>query len=129
MTPIFKASCQSGKLVFENRGAFDRYLWNLKAGPLEVIVRPAKARRSNSQNRFYWGILIPLLVEWSGHSGEEVHMGLKLKFLTERDGDGLEVPRSTSDLSVTEFTKYIERCQQFAAENGVYVPDPGEVVA
>lgn len=50
-------------------------------------------------------------------------------FLTERDGDGLEIPRSTSDLSVTEFTKYIEHCQQFAAENGVIVPDPGEVTA
>jgi len=129
MTPVFKAHCSSGKLVFENRSALDHYIHNLKDGPLEVIIRKVRVQRSSSQNAYYWSVIIPLIAEWSGHENEEVHLALRHRFLTDRTEAGLEFARSTSTLDTAEFTKYIELCRRFAAENGVYVPDPGEVSA
>jgi hypothetical protein len=129
LTPIFKATCQSGRLSFDNREAFARYILTLKDGPVEVIVRRARVQRSDNQNKYYWACVIPLISEWSGYEHEEVHDALKQRFLTEHHEGGLDRVRSTSTLSTSEFTEYVERCRRFAAEHGVYVPDPGEVTA
>ena len=127
LTPIFKATCQSGKLVFDDREALSRYILNLKDGPVEVIIRRARAQRSLSQNSYYWGVVIPLLAEYCGYDEpDEMHDALKQRFLSAPIEHGLTRIRSTSHLTTTEFTDYIEKCRKLAAELGVYIPDPGE---
>ncbi len=129
MTPVFKATLRAGKILIIDRPAFDRYLAGRKDGNYEVIVRRERVQRSLNQNSYYWGVVIPLLVQWSGYEDEEVHDALKQRFLTEHREGGLDHVRSTSQLTTTEFTEYIERVRQLAAEHGVYVPDPGEATA
>lgn len=129
MTPIFKAQCQSGKLTFSDREAFERYVRNLKDGPFEVIVRKARVQRSLSQNSYYHGIVVKLIADCCGYEPEDCHRALRARFLSEPGELGLARVKSTTELDTREFSDYVEQCRQLAAEFGVYIPDPGEVTA
>lgn len=126
MTPIFKATCQSGKLTFQDRSAFDRYLQTVKDGPMEVIVRRPRVQRSLSQNSYYFGVVVKLIADFCGYEVEDCHRALRARFLSEPGELGLARVKSTTELDTREFAEYVERCRQLAAEFGVYVPDPGE---
>jgi len=105
--------------------------------PLEFTVRKAVDRRSNPQNRYYWGIVIPAIKAGLKDGGmvlqtNEVHELLKFRFLKEdrpigNDGEFITIPGSTAVLDVDEFVAYTDRCIQFAAEYlNVNIPAPGE---
>ena len=71
--------------------------------------------------------MIPLLAEVAGYDDEEMHAALKMRFLRNHVGADLPSVRSTSDLDTAEFTEYIERVRQLAAEfYGLLIPNPGE---
>jgi len=104
---------------------------------LEFTVRKAIDRRSNPQNRFYWGCVVPAIKAGLKDGGmdlttEQVHEMLKFRFLKRdvpmgSDGEFVTVVESTSALDVMEFVEYTDRCIQFAAEYlNVAVPQPGE---
>ena len=38
-----------------------------------------------------------------------------------------ETVRSTVSLTTVEFSSYVEKCRQFCAEEGIVIPDPGEI--
>jgi len=126
VTPIFKAQCQSGKLTFQDRSAFDRYLQTVKDGPVEVIVRRARVQRSLSQNAYYHGIVVKLIADHCGYLPEDAHDALKVRFLSEPTGNGLARVKSTTESDTREFTEYVEQCRQLAAEMGINIPDPGD---
>lgn len=92
-------------------------------------------QRSLPQNRFYWGLVIPIIQQGIKHLGtditkEECHEFLKSKFncqelVNEDTGECVQLPRSTTALSKEQFCEYISKIQQFAAEFlNVVVPDP-----
>lgn len=112
---------------------------------IEVIVRPKRKRRSLDQNNYYWGCIVPAIQsafrEYSpevGWSAEMVHEVLKARFLPlirtqERTviletGEVVDVPLTTTKLTTTEFSTYKELIQQWAAEMGILIADPGEQV-
>lgn len=80
------------------------------------IGRP-KLKRSDQQNRYYWSCVVPIFSECSGYEKDEAHDLLKSKFLrVERvlpSGEIMERVRSTTELTVQEFTEYVERCVRF----------------
>ena len=85
-----------------------------------------------SQNKYYWGVVLATLSEWSGHEAEELHDWLKDTYLTtvERElpnRQRLEVHPSTAGLGVEEFSAYVDKVVRWAAEQGVRVPDAQEV--
>lgn len=92
-------------------------------------------KRSTPKNSYYWAICVALVREGLkdlGHdvSAEETHDWLKSKFnykeiINESTGEVERIPRSTTELSKTEFAEYISKVQIFAAEFlGVIIPDP-----
>lgn len=96
-------------------------------------------KRSNPQNRYYWGLVIPLVKNGIKEMGteltsEETHEFLKAKFNTselvnEATGQTEYLPRSTTILTKLAFSEYIQKIQQFAAEFlNIFIPDPGEQV-
>ncbi len=96
----------------------------------KVVVEPWKATRSQSQNRYLFGVVYPaLLAHLDGWEAEDVHE----YFLGEHFGwetlEGLgrkrvKPLRRSSKLTKQEFSDYIAFIQKRAAEIGVFIPDP-----
>jgi len=127
MTPIFRATIQKGKVVFDRLGLFNDYLTLLEGKEVDVIVKKHRKIRSNNQNAFYWGVCIKILSEELGYTEDEMHNALKMLFLQ----DNLrKIPtlRSTTTLSTVEFEEYIEKIRQWAAQElSCIIPLPNEV--
>lgn len=94
------------------------------------IGRP-KIKRSDAQNRYYWSCVVPIFSECSGYEKDEAHDLLKSKFLrVERvlpSGEIMERVRSTTELTVQEFTEYVERCVRFCDSQDWRMPPMDDV--
>lgn len=105
-----------GLLVLDQPQAYARHLRSFRGKHVEILARKRKTTRRPQANRFYWGYVLEEIAEASGYSKEEAHDALKYQFLRE-DGDGpLVKVRSTADLSVEEFSVYLERCMALGAQ-------------
>jgi len=120
------------------RDAFVSRVSNLR-GPHLVTIKPVKRRRSNPQNRYYWGVVIPSvaagLVEAWGEvlTPDEVHVMLKEMFLSRpivdrNTGEVVShVYPSSKVLMIDQFTEYLEKIAKFAASSlGTVVPIASE---
>ena len=106
----------------------------------EIVIKIEKVRkkRSNPQNRHYWGIVVPLVQQGLKETGnimtaEMTHELLRLRFLkeqinvNEKTGEFLERIKSTTELSTSQFMDYISEIQQFSAEYfNINIPNPNE---
>ena len=105
---------------------------------VEVTIRRATKQRSNNQNRYYWGVIVPiwqdlLLKEWGELRDKEyVHELLKancgyLERVNETTGEVLRVPKSTSENTTVEQEEYHIACRLLAHDMfGVEIPLPNE---
>lgn len=102
-----------------------------------IVERSRYNKRSNQQNRYYFGLVIPLVKKGIADLGtelttEETHEFLKARFnytelVNEDTAEVLQLPRSTAALSKVEFMEYIERIQVFASQFlNIVIPDPGQ---
>lgn len=108
----------------------------------EVVITFSKAKkeRSNQQNRFYWGVVIPLiqngLLEATGElrSNENIHYKILLPMfapvneLVNKDtGECITEKITSSDMSTTQFMEFILEVQKWAAEFlNIDIPNPNE---
>lgn len=132
---IFQVAISNGKLSITNRKRFDQDISSLKDGPYEILIR-RKNRRSNPQNNYYHGIVITeirIRLTELGHriEDEQVHELLKAKFLSvpisNESGEVEYIPGSTAGLNKEEFSQYLEKVIEWAAEFlGIEIPEPGE---
>lgn len=110
---------------------FHTYMDSLRDGTHVFVTIKKITRetlRSVEQNRYYWGIVIKLLADYTGYTKEEMHEALKYKFLRYENVPGLPTVLSTTQLSTVEFESYLEQVRRWAAiEFGVYIPLPREV--
>jgi hypothetical protein len=94
-------------------------------------------KRSNPQNRYYFGVVlkeITLRLRDLGHvwvQDEDVHELMKLKFNYEHivgeGGEVMELPKSTSTLTKTQFAEYVEKIRMWASDFlGLEIPDPNQ---
>jgi hypothetical protein len=125
----FIGSVKNGRLVLDNRAAFDRFTRLLDGKRVELQIRKFRKKRTLPQNAWYFGVLIPAMAEEIGIDAEDLHEQLKQHFLSVRIDENFARVRSTTELSTVEFSKYMEDCQRLAAEYGVDVPFPDEVAA
>ncbi len=118
-----------GKLKFENIGAFARKLAEFKGERVQVCIERRQKRRSNAENNYYWGVVVPILCEWSGYTEYEMHDAIKQKFLFEFDNvHALPRIRSTADLTTTEFEMLMTNIREWASFQGVFIPLPNEQI-
>jgi hypothetical protein len=95
-----------------------------------VEIVEHKARRSDQQNRYLWGVVYPaIMARLDGWEADDVHeyclgewsgwetvVGLGKK--------RLRPIRRSSKLSKLEFMEYVEFIQRRMAEHGIDIPDP-----
>jgi hypothetical protein len=110
-------------------------------GPWNIDFKQARKTRTNPQNSYYWGVVIPNMMRGFVEMGndldpnskedrEMIHDFLKGRFCFETTQlvtpEGLaDVPKSTTRLDWMEFNEYIDRIARFAAEHfGITIPLP-----
>lgn len=95
-----------------------------------VEIKEHKAKRSLDQNALYW-MWLGIVGKDLGYKAEELHEALKAKILGVVEtktifGVIVLQPRSTTTLTVKEFTEYLNAVQAFASALGINLPMPSE---
>lgn len=103
-----------------------------------LTITKAKKKRSNNQNAYYWGLLIPLTQnaiksEWGEiWSKEKTHDFYKLHFnyiekVNENTSEVIKIPKSTTDNTTTQQEEYHAQIREFLKEwFNVNAPLPNE---
>ena len=120
--------------VLDDREVFVADLGRYVGKRIQLSVDVLSGRRSLNQNRFYRGVVIPLLAENFGYSQyehEELHQLIADKFLgedRETKLGRLRYRKSTADLDTKEFEEFLDEIRAWAlAEYQINVPYPNEV--
>ena len=107
-----------------------RHLWDKGS----VVELTDKSKRTGRQNSYLHAILSVLCIE-TGYALEDVKREIFKKrinpdiFIRYKEDPVLgkvEVVRSSRDLSIEEMSLAIDRYKKFCAEQGVYIPEPGD---
>lgn len=98
-----------------------------KGEPLRVIVTSDEKKRNAEQNRFYWGVALRDISEQAWVDGKQFdkdtwHEYFARMFgvseeLTLPDGEIITRRKSTSQMTVGEFSTYVNQVQAWAANN------------
>lgn len=128
------ANVDDGKLRIADRLKLNKILDQYNGSQVVVTIRPPKAIRSSSANRYYWGIVVKVIADNTGNDSIEVHEYMKSLFLKRQlklvDAQGEVISQtegslSTTSLSTADFYEYIECIRRFAAEElHLTIPDP-----
>ena len=110
---------KGGVLQLRNSQAFKSAMQELKDGEVFVTVQRARATRSLAQNAYYWGVVVELISEDSGHTPDEIHEYLKQRFLPKR----LAIANGNGVVAETEPKGLFRRVAQFLFGHESTAPD------
>lgn len=129
---------ETGTLVIQNRGRLKEWCAHNKEKNIIIRIEKRRSKRSNQQNRYYWGVVIQevrlgLIEIGYDLSADETHFFLKQKFnsvhIANKDGEALEVPGTTTTLNKVQFGEFIEKIARWAAEYlGITIPSADETL-
>lgn len=137
MKVSIKTSVTNGKLT-RNRNLILEAINSYEGKELLITFEKPKKQRSNGQNRFYYGVVLPIVkscLKNAGHvlSIEQTHDLIKLKFLketlfiNESTGEVVERIKSTTELSTSQFMEFLFEINQFTMEYfNTPIPEPNE---
>ena len=135
-TPTFSGFVDrdTGKLTILDyvKESIKRYCLTLKGKEVDIIIRKHRKNRTNDQNNYYFGVVLPILAEYFGHDNiENMHEEMKELFnpIESKVKPGKKIGGSTAKMSTEEFmaseTSYVERiCRWAATEYSIYIPPP-----
>ena len=134
----FRGLVSGGRLPAAEERELSALLARMEGKPVVVTVKEVKRRRSNDQNGYYWGVVVPAVTAMFRDAGNYVdendtHEFLKLRVgkisrvIVTPDGEVHKSLGSTAKLSVSEFADYVARVRAWAAEHGCDIPEPNEV--
>lgn len=135
-TPVWKAvKIEGSRFTILDRPKLETYLRGLP-DDLDVVItahKEAKPTRSVQQNSYYWGVVIAMIAEHTGHDADEVHEALKTMFLRKHQlnfGSNLvSITPTTTTLDTALMEAYLSRIREWASlDLGLFVPLPNEVV-
>ena len=140
----YNAKAVGGALKISNRRGLVQDLERLEGKELVVTIERKKKKRSNSQNAYMWGCVIPIVRQglidagWERekvNSAEVVHELLKDMFcpreevINENTGEVMRLPATTTNITTTQMMEYIADIQRWGAEFlGINIPDPNEQI-
>ena len=107
----FTAKIKDGKIEWHDNKGLARFLYESE-GEVYIDIKPSN-KRNTAQNNYYWTMLTEFGKQCGYHS-DEMHEVCKRKFKI----------KSTKDLNRDEFSEYLDRIHQWAAETGFPIKDP-----
>jgi hypothetical protein len=134
MSPLlrekFRAMVKEDGTLVINKQCFTAYmqhLLDLKGMEVNITVDKIHRNRSENQNRYYHAVICKMLADETGHTKDEIHEAMKVKFLSFED-NGIKYVRSTTDLDTKETEHYYEEIRRWAASDlNLFIPDPNQV--
>jgi hypothetical protein len=121
MNPVFHGKVENDIIVLDDKERFRAHRKTLEGERIDLVLRKHKEFRSEQANRYYFGVVVPMVAEKMGHPPEEenlVHEMLKIQAHVV----------STAQMSKKEFWDYVQGIVRFAAEVlQLAIPDPNEV--
>ena len=120
---------QNQVIEYDDLDGYMLYLGTFAPGErVESVVRKERKYSSLPQNRYYWGVIVKIISDYTGHTPDEIHDVLKWKFLVQEDEKHIKYVPSTSDLTTAEREEYHAQCRRWAAlVLELNVPMPNEV--
>lgn len=121
-----------------NRSLIAKTIKHFEGAEITLTIEKKYSKRSNQQNAFYWGVLIPIISELfqdctgTFFSEQETHEALKSncnykEIVSEKTGEFTRIPISTTELNKIEFSEYIEKVEHFVFDYfSVILPKPNE---
>lgn len=128
---------KNGSLT-RNRNLIKDAIATFENKQIVIKIEKFKKKRSTQQNRFYYGVIIPIVqncLKEAGHvmTNESTHDLIKLKFLketlfvNENTGEVIERIKSTTELSTSQFMDLLAEINNFTFDYfGVLLPSPNE---
>ncbi len=110
---IRKGTDGQSTLVVRSKVYYQHQLNKFKdATEVTLEVHTRKPKRTEQQNRFYWGVYLPLIADETGEKDlDALHELFKGKFLAEGIvevlGEKVQKKRSTTELGIGEFCQFI----------------------
>ena len=130
----YRGTISNGAFVPEDPDSYANYLRSFPdKAAVESIVRKERREKSNQQNRYYRGVVVPCIGDALGYQAyeyDQVHAIIQAKFLIYLDDNGLPFVRSTrlQDWTTAEWEEKLEEIKRWAAEEvGIVIPDPNAV--
>lgn len=135
-----RATVKNGNLEIYNKKYITHLLDKLEGKPLALVIGLNSPKRSVQQNRWYWGVAIPCVLEnlkemtGTVYEKEEINdyniSQILRPSLTTKDVLGQSIisykSKRTSEMNVKEFNSFKEELQAHWAERGVVIPDPNQ---
>ena len=136
------SSVQNGNLK-RNRNLIKEAIKSFEGKEIEITIQKKKKLRSNPQNSFYWGVVLPILQEGlKDATGEirdfnSIHYQIIIPLLAPtRDvlntetGQVITEHITSSEMTTSEFMDFIVSIQKWGADFlGITIPDPNEQVS
>lgn len=121
---------EHGKIHPEQAGAVRARLSRWVKRHVYFTVALERKRRSLTANAYQW-VCYEYVADWSGHDPREIHAYLKDKYCPETElvlptGESVRI-KSTRRLDSAQHAEYVSQIKRWAAEQGVYIPEPGEM--
>lgn len=127
---------EQGVATVFNRAQLEQWFLDNKGKQFTLKIERRIRKRSTPQNRYYYGIVIPLVRDAMNSYGNEMtlestHEYLKKEFnwveMETRPGYYVKVPQSTTKLSTADFMVYLDKIYVFASEVlGIVIPQPNQ---
>lgn len=126
----------AGKLRLDDKDGFAEELASMKDGSIVLTVEhgTAKAIRSVRANRYYYGVVLRAIEQYTEQDKDDIHDFMCDRFLHHKvflvnretgEAEERDVAGRSSKLPPDEFCDFVERVRVFAAEFfGLRIPDP-----
>jgi len=127
----------NGKLE-TNRELLSDVIKSLEGKDIIITIEKRRKKRSNPQNSYYFGVVIPLMKHGfynslGEHVGtDEIHTFLKNRFLfkeivNENNAEIIKMPQSTTELTTIQFEEYLDKIREFGLEFlNITIPLPNQ---
>ena len=140
MTKIEITTSIVNGLFKRNRNLVLNAIKSFEGKNVVISISKEKKTRSNNQNRFYWGVVIPLiqngLLEATGElrNANDIHYKILLPLFAPKNeivntdtGEIVIELLTSSDLTTTQFMEFILDVQKWASEFlNIDIPNPNE---
>ena len=99
---------------------------------VDILIERHKDKRSNPQNRYWWGVMLKHIQEFMNelghdHSVQDWHDYYVNKgYFGYKDIMNIRVPKGSSESTTLEFNEAVEKIRREWAERGLAIPDPNQ---
>lgn len=129
-----EANILNGKINFVDENTFLVQKAKLEGKRVIVELKEWRKTRSNNQNKYIWGIVLPIIAEHLGYQDNDTGslwetIKVECGHYTEvvRNGKTLKIGKPSHDLNTLEFEKLASMIRTWAScELNCYIPLPNE---